>query len=167
MNSRPTILLSFVLISYTLTSCQQNHQHDHDTQAHHETKELPETSETIPESATVEALKIENLLRDSLQLAEGVEVVMSYLEVPPNTTLPAHWHPGEEFVYCLEGSGELTLNEQEPVMIGPGDVIKVPLKEIHSFSTFEEPAKAIVFRVHEAGQPDRILVEEQATGSSY
>ena len=107
----------------------------------------------------IKELKIDNLLRDSLELTDGVEVVMSYLEVPKNTTLPTHYHPGEEFVYILEGSGELSLKDKSKMILKAGDVVKVPLKHVHSFSTFDEEAKAVVFRVHEKGQPDRILVE--------
>ena len=116
--------------------------------------EIPETKED-----EIKALKIENLLRDSLELTEGVEVVMSYLEIPKNTTLPAHYHPGEEFVYMLKGSGELSLKDKSKMIVKAGEVVKVPLKHVHSFSTFDEEAKAVVFRVHEKGQPDRILVE--------
>ena len=114
---------------------------------------------TIKEVSEIKALKIENLLRDSLELTEGVEVVMSYLEIPKNTTLPAHYHPGEEFVYMLKGSGELSLKDKSKMIVKAGEVVKVPLKHVHSFSTFDEEAKAVVFRVHEKGQPDRILVE--------
>ena len=107
----------------------------------------------------VEAIKIENLLRDSLALAEGVEVVMSYLEIPKNTTLPSHYHPGEEFVYIIQGSGELTLKDESKIIIKAGETAKVPLKHVHSFSSLNEDVKGVVFRVHEKGQPDRILVE--------
>ena len=51
--------------------------------------------------ASVEVLKITNLLRDSLALADDVEIVVSHPEVPPGTTLPAHYHPGEEFVLFI------------------------------------------------------------------
>jgi quercetin dioxygenase-like cupin family protein len=107
----------------------------------------------------VEALKIENLLRDSLALAEGVEVVISYIELPKNTTLPSHFHPGEEFVYLIQGSGELTLKDESKIIVKAGETAKVPLKHVHSFSSLNEDVKGVVFRVHEKGQPDRILVE--------
>ena len=107
----------------------------------------------------VEALKIENLLRESLALAEGVEVVLSYIELPKNTTLPSHYHPGEEFVYLIQGSGELTLNDNSKIIIRAGQTAKVPLKHVHSFSSLNEDVKGVVFRVHEKGQPDRTLVE--------
>ena len=108
----------------------------------------------------ITALKIDNLLRDTLALREGVEVIMSYLEMPKETTLPTHYHPGEEYVYMLHGSGELSLKDQSKVIVKSGDVVKVPLKQVHSFSTLDEGAKAVVFRVHEKGQPDRILIED-------
>ena len=87
---------------------------------------------------------------------------MSMVEVPANTTLPAHFHPGEEFIYMMEGSGVLNLENDTAIVLGSGDVAKVPLKRVHSFSTKEQPAKAIVFRVHEKGQPDRTLVDTES-----
>ena len=107
----------------------------------------------------VETLKIENLLRDSLELADGVEVIMSYIELPKNTTLPSHYHPGEEFVYLIQGSGELKLKDESKIIIKAGQTAKVPLKHIHSFSSLNEDVKGVVFRVHEKGKPDRTLVE--------
>lgn len=107
----------------------------------------------------VQAIQINNLLRDSIGLAEDVEVVMSYVEVPKNSTLPTHWHPGEEFVYMLEGGGEVFFNDGSSRVVRAGDVAKVPLKFVHRFSTTEQSARMIVFRVHEKGQPDRVLVE--------
>lgn len=121
------------------------------------TKKDTQNSEATED--VVNELKIENLLRDSLGLAEGVEVVISYLELPKNTTLPTHFHPGEEFIYLIQGSGELTLKDESKVIISAGETAKVPLKHVHSFSTLDEDVKAVVFRVHEKGQPDRTLVE--------
>jgi quercetin dioxygenase-like cupin family protein len=109
----------------------------------------------------VENLKIENLLRETLELSEDIEVIVSYVEVPKATTLPYHYHPGEEFAFLLEGSGELILKDKSKTIIKAGEAGKVPLKHVHSFSTTKESAKMVVFRVHEKGQPDRILVEEK------
>lgn len=49
-------------------------------------------------------MNFDNLLVSQLVGAENTEVVVSRVTVPPNTTLPKHWHPGEEFAYILEGS---------------------------------------------------------------
>lgn len=106
----------------------------------------------------IDVLKMENLLRDSLALAADVEIIVSYLEVPVQTELPRHYHPGEEFVYTLEGSGRLVV-DGDTVILREGDLFKVPVRAIHSFKTSDEQARAVVFRVHEKGQPERILVE--------
>ena len=124
MNRLITIVIFSIL---TLFSCSN-------------TTEEAENVETISSETIIEALKIENLLRDSLALTEGVEVVVSYLEMPKETTLPTHYHPGEEFVYMIEGSGELSLKDQSKLIIKTGDVVKVPLKQVHSFSTIDESA---------------------------
>lgn len=107
----------------------------------------------------VSKIKIKNLLRDSLELTEGIEVILTYVELPKETQLPTHYHPGEEFAYILEGSGELKLKDKSSVIIKAGEAGKVPLKHVHSFSSLNEDVKLVVFRVHEKGQPDRVLVE--------
>ena len=140
-----TILFS-VLLVFILASCDSNNQ-----------SVKQDNSETVEQS--IQELKIENLLRDSLELAKGIEVIMSYVEVPKGTTLPFHYHPGEEFAYIIEGSGELLLEDKTKIPMKAGEAGKVPLKHTHSFSTLNEGAKLVVFRVHEKGQPDRILVD--------
>ena len=147
------ILVTITVLMFTACKnapAQKEHEHS-ETEEHH--------SETVHKVTDIDALKINNVLRDSLGLREGVEVIVSYLEIPKNTTLPTHFHPGEEFVYMLEGSGELVLNKESKITVKAGDAVKVPLKNVHSFSTFDEAARAVVFRVHEKGQPDRILIE--------
>ena len=145
MMMNKTILFSAFLI-FLFASCGSN------------TESLkPEKTETVEQ--TIQELKIVNLLRDSLELAEGIEVIISYVEIPKATTLPYHYHPGEEFAYILEGSGELLLEDQTKIPLKAGEAGKVPLKHTHSFSTLNEGAKLVVFRVHEKGQPDRVLVD--------
>ncbi|MDN3667993.1 cupin domain-containing protein [Echinicola jeungdonensis] len=87
-------------------------------------------------------------------------MIISYVEIPKNTTLPYHYHPGEEFAYLLHGSGDLYLKGNEQKNIKAGQAEKVPLKAIHSFTSGNEGAKMVVFRVHQQGQPDRIMVGE-------
>ena len=69
------------------------------------------------------------------------------------------WHPGEEFVYVLEGSEVLWQKDKPDVHLNKGDVFKVPLKQIQTAMTGEEGVTILVFRVHEKGQPVRINVE--------
>lgn len=145
-------IVLFCLLALLVSCDSEQHSHDHDGTHDHDGAHDHDGKKTI------EVLKLENLLRDSLALAPDVEIVMSYLELPDTTDLPAHYHPGEEFVYVIEGSGELTL-EGEKTMLSEGEFMKIPYKAVHSFRTIDEQARAVVFRVHEPGQPDRILVE--------
>ena len=110
-------------------------------------------------AGTIKGLEINNIMTNDLELVEGTEVVVSHLVMPANTTLPKHWHPGEEFVYVLEGSGILWQKGKSDVILKKGDVFKVPLKQIHTAKTLDEGATILVFRVHEKGKPVRVNVE--------
>jgi len=117
---------------------------------------------TQPEAATAKKageLKLETLLSAELEGVEGIEVIVSRVTVPPNTALPKHWHPGEEFAYVLEGSGVLWQEGKEDVPVKTGEAVKVPLKQVHTAITGDEGATFLVFRVHEKGKPERVPVE--------
>ena len=86
-------------------------------------------------------------------------MVVSRVVIPPNTSLPKHWHPGEEFAYVLEGSATLRMEGKPDVVSNKGDIVKVPLKQVHTGLTGEEGVTLLVFRVHEQGQPERVLVK--------
>ncbi len=110
-------------------------------------------------AGTIQGLKIDNIMTSQLELVEGTEIVVSHVEIPANTTLPKHWHPGEEFVYVLEGSEVLWQKDKPDVHLKKGDVFKVPLRQIHTATTGKERVTVLVFRVHEKGQPVRVNVE--------
>ena len=107
------------------------------------------------------ALKMENLLKTALdgEFTPGREVVVSLVEIPPNTTLESHWHPGEEFHYYLDGEAEIRIDGAPPFTGKPGTVGHVPYKVTHTAVTGEKGARALVFRVHTAGEPVRHLAE--------
>ena len=125
------------------------------------------TAQTIDESSVQKSasgevnqqLKLENLLSAELESVDGTEVIVSRVTIPANTSLPKHWHPGEEFAYILEGSVVLWQKGKEEIIGKKGDVIKVPLKQIHTAVTKDEAATILVFRVHEKGKPERIKAE--------
>ena len=104
-------------------------------------------------------LKLENLLFEALEGAPGIEVIVSRVHIPANTSLPKHWHPGEEFVYVLEGSAILWQKDKDDILVEEGQVFKIPLKQIHTAITGNEGVTALVFRVHEKGQPERVKAE--------
>ena len=112
-----------------------------------------------PASHGEPGLKLENLLKAQLEVVEGTEVIVSRVSIPPHTSLPKHWHPGEEFGYVLEGSVTLWQEGKDDNVGKAGDVVKIPLKQVHTAITTEEGATLLVFRVHEQGQPERVPVE--------
>jgi hypothetical protein len=60
--------------------------------------------EGTPAGHAVDKPVLETLLKTKLAGVEGTEVIVSRVSFPPNTSLPKHWHPGEEFAYVIEGS---------------------------------------------------------------
>ena len=111
------------------------------------------------EKSAAPELMLETLLSTQLEGVEGTEVIVSRVVMPPNTALPKHWHPGEEFAYVLEGSTILRRDGKPDLTAQKGELVKIPLKEIHSAVTTDQGATILVFRVHEHGKPERILVD--------
>ena len=110
-------------------------------------------------STSPEGMRLENLME--MPLAEdftpGREVVVSYVEIPPNTTMEWHRHPGEEFHYYLEGEVTIEIEGHEDIRGTPGTVGHVAYMAKHTAVTGDVGARAVVFRVHTAGEPVRYL----------
>jgi len=120
---------------------------------------LASDQEHAPAAETPSGPKLENLMRAQLEVLAGGEIIVSRVTIPPHTSLPKHWHPGEEFAYILEGSCYLWQDGKEDLLGQAGDVLKVPLKQVHTAVTKDEGATILVFRVHETGKPERVMVE--------
>ena len=99
------------------------------------------------------------MLRAPVSSVEGREVIISDVVIPPGAQVPRHFHPGEEFLYVIEGSAVHVQEGQEDVILKAGDSYVIPPRAVHSPYAGEEGARAIVFRVHTAGEPERTLVE--------
>ena len=104
-------------------------------------------------------VELETLLKAQLEGVEGTEIIVSKVYIPANSSLPKHWHPGEEFVYILEGNVTLWQKGKNNITANEGEVIKVPLKQVHTGITGNEGVSLLVFRVHEQGQPERVKAE--------
>lgn len=102
---------------------------------------------------------LQNLLSDKIAGVKNREIIVSRVVIPPNTTLPRHWHPGEEFAYVIKGTVTLWQKGKKSIVGKPGDVIKVPFKQIHTAFTQGEAAEVLVFRLHETGKPERYKAE--------
>lgn len=100
------------------------------------------------------------MLRAPTTMAEGVEVIISDVIIPPNSRLPRHYHPGEEFIYVIEGEVVHVEEGKPDRIVRAGETVVIAPKVIHAPYTTDQAARAIVFRIHLDGQPERILVEE-------
>jgi len=116
---------------------------------------------TLPMNVLGAGPKLETLIKTQLEGVADTEVVLSRVEIPPNKSLPKHWHPGEEFAYVLKGSVTLWQDGKPDIVFKEGEVAKVPLKQIHTAITGEDGVSLLVFRVHQMGEPERVLIKEQ------
>jgi quercetin dioxygenase-like cupin family protein len=108
---------------------------------------------------------VRNLMQAALDtnFTPGREVRIDLVQIPPNTALERHRHPGEEFHYYLEGEVEIRI-EGEPTIIGtPGTTGHVPYMKSHMAVAGPKGAKILVFRVHTTGKPWRYLDTPDST----
>jgi quercetin dioxygenase-like cupin family protein len=100
------------------------------------------------------------MLRAPVTIADGLEVIISDVVIPPNATVPRHYHPGEEFLYVLEGSAVQVEEGKPDQVLKAGDAYVIPPRTEHAPRGGPEGTRAVVFRLHVAGTEERILVEE-------
>lgn len=100
------------------------------------------------------------VMRAPLSSDDGLEVIVSDVVIPANATVPRHYHPGEEFVYVLEGSAVHVEEGQPDRVLKAGDSYAIPPRAIHAPRGGPHGARAVVFRVHVKGEPERIPVSE-------
>ena len=98
------------------------------------------------------------MLRAPLTMADGIEVIISDVVIAPNETVPRHYHPGEEFLYIIEGSAVHIEEGKDEFILRTGDAYVIPPEAIHAPRGGPDGARAIVFRVHVEGADERILV---------
>ena len=60
------------------------------------------------------------------------EVIQARVELAPGVAFCGHRHPGEEIVYVLQGSLEYQLEDQPPVTLKAGDLLRIPAGTIHT-----------------------------------
>jgi quercetin dioxygenase-like cupin family protein len=63
--------------------------------------------------------------------APGREISQSVVELPPGTSAPRHFHPGEEVIYVVQGTWEYNLDGQPPVTIKTGQSFLTPYGVVH------------------------------------
>lgn len=101
------------------------------------------------------------MLRAPIEIADGLEVIISDVVIPPNAAVPRHYHPGEEFLYVIRGSAIHVEEGKGDRLLQAGDSYVIPPHAAHAPRAGAEGARAIVFRVHVEGKPERILVPDE------
>jgi len=99
------------------------------------------------------------VLRAPITASPDLEVIVSDVVIPPGATVSRHYHPGEEFVYVIEGSAVHVEEGKPDQRLSAGDSVVIPPRAVHAPRAGDEGARAIVFRVHVKGEPERIPVE--------
>jgi len=100
------------------------------------------------------------VLNADLETASGLEVIISDVVLPPNSALPKHYHPGEEFAYMIDGSLIFSQEDEPDLEIKAGEAASIRKERVHAVRTGDAPTRIIVFRVHPKGEPERVLVDE-------
>ena len=99
------------------------------------------------------------LLRESVEGVPSKEVIVSRVTLPPHTEVPWHWHPGEEVFYVIEGEVTLARRGEPDTLSKAGEANTIAPQVVHTGRTGEAAATLVIFRVHDKGQPERVLAE--------
>ena len=135
-------ILASIFSCIVLVACQHNHNQTN-THSH---KPAPGSNQQ---------------LRAPITISDDLEVIISDVVIPPNGSVPAHYHPGEEFLYVIEGSAVHREQGKADQILKAGDAYVIPPNAIHAPKGGPEGARAIVFRVHKKGEPERHLVDDK------
>ncbi len=98
------------------------------------------TSGVALESLSSERPSADTLLRESLIRLADQEVIVSEVDIPSNTELPWHSHPGAEIFYVLSESIVLMQRDQTDIQSRPGEARMIPRGVVLSGRTAEEGA---------------------------
>lgn len=99
-------------------------------------------------------------LRSPVSIAEGLEVIISDVVIPAGVEVARHYHPGEEFLYVIEGSAVHVEEGKPDRLLSAGDAYVIPPEAIHAPYGGPEGGRAVVFRLHVPGREERYLVPE-------
>ena len=99
-------------------------------------------------------------LQTPITTLTGHEGIIADVTIAAGAELPAHQHPGDEFLYMLRGSVELSRPDQETLTLRAGDAFQIAAGTVHTPRGGPEGARAIVFRVHPQGEQITVPVNE-------
>jgi quercetin dioxygenase-like cupin family protein len=74
----------------------------------------------------------------------GGNLSVFHLEVPPRLEVPAHGHPGEGVLYCLEGEMEAISGRERTLIKGGTALLVKANEELGLRNPAERPARALL-----------------------
>ena len=103
----------------------------------------------------------EMLFDGPLAAMPGMQLVIKRFAVPPGFVGGKHFHPGQVFVYVLEGGITVEMGEGAPLTLKPGDLFQEPLGRVMRGRNLsaDDWAKFVVFQIGEAGKPMMVKAE--------
>lgn len=107
-----------------------------------------------PSAAAVEDTKVVPLMNKVFRDLPGREGTMLTVEYAPGALGFKHRHNAHTFVYVLEGSIVMQVNNEKPVTLKVGDTFYESPKDIHTVgknASSTQPAKFLVFFVKKVG----------------
>ncbi|HUF85798.1 MAG TPA: cupin domain-containing protein [Thermohalobaculum sp.] len=96
-----------------------------------------------------------DLVAAAIGAVDGIDVVSYIVDAAPGAEVPKHRHPGDEFLYVLDGAVTLSPEGSASVAVQAGEIFHLPYGTPHSAGNASEsdPARILVFQVVEQGKP--------------
>lgn len=82
-----------------------------------------------PTRTPASGLRIWELVNET---ADGRDIMIAYTIIPPGASEGPHTRDTDEFIYYLEGTARVDVEDGESYSMQPGDMIRIPPGTIHS-----------------------------------
>ena len=106
--------------------------------------------------------KVTSLMSKPLSDIPGKELLMITVEYPPGSHDPVHRHNAHAFIYVLEGSIVMGVNDEKPVTLTAGQTFYEGPNDIHTAgrnASKTKPAKFLVVLLKDKDAPVLIPVK--------
>ncbi|MBL6082358.1 cupin domain-containing protein [Belnapia sp. T18] len=115
---------------------------------------LVATAAEVQQAPQLQSAGLKRTVLNQTELPGGTHVVIQVLvEVPPNSDVEQHVHPGIETGYVLEGTGMLYVEGRDSIELKPGMGLQIPQGVPHSAKNGPAVTKLISTLTVEKGKP--------------
>lgn len=106
--------------------------------------------------------EITPLMKQELKSGEGLEGNVLRVDIDPGHQTERHTHPGDVFVYVLEGAIEIDAEGMDPVKASAGEMLYEPpdVPMIGRNLSSSEGARILIFQVGEIGEELTVAAPE-------